>query len=292
MLFRALLAVTLLLAPLAKAEPLRVVTSIAPVQGLVADIMLGVGKPELLLAEPTSPHDFAMRPSQARAISKANVLFYVGENLEPWLMNALRSRAEDTITVQLGGLPNLHLLDARELDEFDVHEEEHAEEYDPHYWLDPKNAQIWLSAIAKTLISADPENTATYRANLERTELAITEASIATSAILTTLTASKFVVTHDSIQYFEDAFNLQVAGAFSASDGQKAGARSLNALLGKFGPDTCIVEDVTHPSRITANLPDDIKHVTIDPMGYDALGEGYYPRLLNTLAQSLLECRD
>ena len=94
------------------------------------------------------------------------------------------------------------------------------------------------------------------------------------------------------MQYFEDAFGLTAIGAFSASDGQVAGARSLNTLLGKLDPNTCIVEDITHPSRITANLPDNIKHVTIDPMGYDQLGTGYYSRLLNTLAQSLLECRD
>ena len=106
------------------------------------------------------------------------------------------------------------------------------------------------------------------------------------------LAETDLLITHDSIQYFETAFGLSVIGAFSASDGQIAGARSLNTLLDKLDPETCVVEDLTHPSRIAANLPNNTKHITVDPMGYDLLGEGYYPRLLNTLAQSLQHCRD
>jgi zinc transport system substrate-binding protein len=292
MLFRTLLAISVMLTPLARADTLRVVTSIAPVQGLVAEIMIGVGTPELLLSDPISPHDFAMRPSQAKAIGNADVLFYIGETLEPWLVNALRARTEDTIAIRLGDIPDLNRFDARELDEFNAHDEENAEEYDPHYWLDPENALKWLAAIAERLETVDPTNTAIYRANLERAKREIIAASDTTRAMLSAISGIRMIVTHDSIQYFERAFGLSAAGAFAASDGQKAGARSLNTLLNKIDPDTCIVEDITHPSRITDSLPEGVKHVTIDPMGYDQLGEGYYPRLLYTLAQALLACRD
>ncbi|MEO1919337.1 MAG: zinc ABC transporter substrate-binding protein, partial [Paracoccaceae bacterium] len=243
-------------------------------------------------SHPISPHDFAMRPSQAKAIRDADVLFYVGETLEPWLVNTLRARTEDTIAVRLGDIPDLNLFDARELDEFDAHDEKHTEEYDPHYWLDPENALKWLAAIAERLETVDQTNTAIYRTNLERAQREVTTASNVTTAMLSVMTDTKLIITHDSIQYFERAFGLSAVGAFAASDGQRAGARSLNALLNQIGPDTCIVEDITHPSRITDSLPKGIRHVTVDPMGYDQLGEGYYPRLLNTLAQALLGCRD
>ncbi len=294
MMLRLVFAITLLLAPLARAEPPRVVTSIAPVQGLVADIMTGVGTPVLLLNEPISPHDFAMRPSQAKAISDADVLFYIGQDMEPWLDKALQSRSNNSLVIALGNIPSLNLLEARELDEFGEHHEEHDHEsvYDPHMWLDPSNVLIWLDIITGVLEIADPENILTYRANLARSHAEIVTASENVRRSLTPLTEIELIVTHDSTQYFEDAFGLTVIGAFSASDGQSAGARSLSTLLGKLGPDTCIVEDITHPSRITDNLPEGTKHVTIDPMGYDQLGQGYYPRLLDTLAQSLLECRD
>ncbi len=294
MIARLLFAITLLLAPLANAEVPRVVTSIAPLQGLVADIMRGVGSPKLLLDEAISPHDFAMRPSQAKAISEADVLFYIGQDLEPWLEKALRSRDNKNLVIALGNMPDLNRLKARELDDFgdDHNDHDHAGAHDPHMWLDPSNALIWLDIITGVLEIADPDNKATYRNNLHRTRVKIVDATENARRALAPIADVELVVTHDSTQYFEEAFGLNVIGAFSASDGQKAGARSLNALLGQLGPNTCIIADTTNPSRITANLPDNIKLVVVDPMGFDQLGEGYYPRFLNSLVKSFLECRD
>ncbi len=298
MMNRLIFAIALLFAPIANAEAPRVVTSIAPLQGLVSDIMDGVGTPKLLLDEPISPHDFAMRPSQAKAISDADIVFYVGQDLEPWLENALQSRDSNGLVVALGDIPDLHRLEARELAEFgehqedDDHDHDHDGAYDPHMWLDPSNVLIWLDIITGVLEIADPENEAVYRENLARIHTEIVVSSENAQRALAPFADVDLIVTHDSTQYFEHAFGLTVIGAFSASDGQHAGARTLSTLLNKLEPNTCVVEDFTHPSRITASLPDDIKLVTIDPMGYDQLGEGYYPRLLSTLVASLQECHD
>ena len=297
MLTRIIFAITLLLAPLANAEPLRVVTSIAPLQALVADVMEGVGTPTLLLSVATSAHDFAMRPSQAKAISDADVIFYVGQNMEPWLEKALRSRKNDGAIVVLGDLPSLHRLDARELDEIGEQHEDHDDHdhegtIDPHMWLDPDNALIWLDTIKSILEESDPENKATYQANFERVQNNIIETASNIKTDLASIADIELIVTHDSTQYFEHAFDLNVIGAFSASDGQTAGARSLSKLLGKLGPNTCIVEDVSHPTRLTASLPDGTKHVVIDPMGYATLGtSSSYSRMLSDIVQSLLGCR-
>lgn len=294
MLTRIIFSITLLLAPLVNAEPLRVVTSIAPLQALVSDVMEGVGTPTLLLGEATSAHEFAMRPSQAKAISDADVIFYVGQNMEPWLEKALRSRKNDGAIVVLGGLSTQNRLEARELDEIGEHDEDHDDEgvYDPHMWLDPDNALIWLDTIKSILEDSDPENKTAYQTNVERVQKDIIETANNIKADLSTLVDIDLIVTHDSTQYFENAFDLNVIGAFSASDGQNAGARSLSKLLGKLGPNTCIVEDISHPNRLTASLPDGTKHVVIDPMGYAALGSsGSYSRMLSDIAQSLTGCR-
>lgn len=299
MLNRSIFAVALLLAPLANAEPLRVVTSIAPLQALVADVMEGVGTPNLLLNEATSAHDFAMRPSQAKAISDADVIFYVGQNMEPWLEKALWSRKNDGTVVVLGDLASLHELEARELDEISEHHDDHDHDdhdhegaHDPHMWLDPENALIWLDTIKGILEASDPENKTTYQANYLRVQNDIIKIVDDIESDMATLAEVELIVTHDSIQYFEHAFDLNVIGAFSASDGQTAGAHSLNKLLDKLGSDTCIVEDVSHPNRLTASLPDGTKHVVIDPMGYAALGtSGSYSRMLSDIAESLLGCR-
>ena len=294
MIYRLVFAISLSLAPIAQAEPPRVVTSIAPLQGLVADIMTGVGTPTLLLGEAISPHGFALRPSQAKAISDADVLFYIGQNMEPWLEKALQARSNNGLVIALGNMPDINLLEARELSEFGEINDEEEEEgiYDPHMWLDPSNVLIWLDIITGVLEIADPDNKLAYRENLARSHAEIAQATDNTRRALAPLADVELVVTHDSTQYFEEAFNLNVIGAFSSSDGQKAGARSLSTLLGKLDPNTCLVEDTTNPSRVTANLPDNITHVKIDPMGFDQLGASYYPRLLAAFTQSLSECID
>ena len=223
-------------------------------------------------------------------------MFYVGETLEPWLVKALQSRDQSGLIIALGDLPALHHLPARDLQDFGESGDEHDDHGhgadDPHMWLNPENVMLWLDIITGALEIADPDNQTTYRANLERLRTEITATVYTVRRQLTTLSGVDMIVTHDSTQYFEDAFHLNVIGAFSASDGQTAGARNLSALLNTFNDDTCIVEDITHPAKITNTLPDDINHVKIDPMGYDALGKGYYSNLLNDITQSLMGCLD
>ena len=277
------------------AEVPRVVTSIAPVQGLVAEIMAGVGTPELLLSEAISPHDFAMRPSLARAIGDADVIFYIGQHMEPWLEKALQSRAQNDLVVALGDMPSQNRLEARELSNFGAAHDDHDHDqvFDPHMWLDPENALLWLDVIASVLEIADPENKALYRSNLEQTRAEIAATTLSLKSGFAALENIEIIVTHDSLQYLEAAFGLNVIGAFTASDGQASGARNMSDLLQHLDSNTCIVEDLTHPSRIAASLPADINHVVVDPMGYAAVGQtGHYSKMLLDIAQSLMKCRD
>lgn len=277
---KRLLTILLLLGASAQAET-RVVTSIAPIQGLVAEVMAGIGTPELLLDSPTSSHHFALRPSQARAIAEADVVFYVGMDLEPWLEKALEAN-NGGLHISLGGLPSLRSLPAQEADHDGI---------DPHMWLDPQNTLLWLDIIAGILGVADPVNKDAYLANAELARADVIKGANATHRALANLSGTELIVTHDSLQYLAAAYNLNIIGAFSDSEGQAAGARSISKLLNTFGPQTCVVEDASHPSKIVENLPDGIAYVSLDPMGYDALGaDGYYSTMLSNITISLLDC--
>ncbi|MHA1128478.1 MAG: metal ABC transporter solute-binding protein, Zn/Mn family [Alphaproteobacteria bacterium] len=277
---KSLLVILLLLGTSTHAE-IRVVTSIAPIQGLVTEVMAGIGTPELLLDSPTSSHHFALRPSQAHAIAEADVVFYVGMDMEPWLENALEASGGD-LHISLGNLPSLNRLPS--------HDTDHAQ-FDPHMWLDSENTLLWLDIIAGILGVADPINKAVYLSNLEATRADIVAGTTATRVALASLSEVEIIVTHDSLEYLAAAFDLNIIGAFSDSEGQAAGARSVSRLLNTFGPQTCVVEDASHPSKIVANLPDGIAHVSLDPMGYDAIGaDGYYSTLLSNITTSLLDC--
>ncbi len=97
----------------AVAELPRVVVSVAPVHALVAGVMAGVGMPELLIPIGASPHAFALRPSQRRAIEAADVLVWVGPTLEPFLRKPAADMADKVSVVQLIGYPGIALAPAR-----------------------------------------------------------------------------------------------------------------------------------------------------------------------------------
>ncbi len=287
--WRALIAL-LLLAGIARAEPPRVVTSIAPLQGIVTDVMAGVATPDLLLSSNTSPHDFALRPSQLRALGQADVVFYIGLDMEPWLLKPLAR--QDALAIALGESASPHKLAIRDLQDFgEAHNHDATDNIDPHVWLHPDNVLLWLDIISGVLGQIDPDNAEIYTANANAQRAEIIRATDAGLRALAPLENVRLIVTHDSMQYFEDAFRLTVTGAFSATDGQKAGARSTSRLLSAIDATTCIVEDTGEPSPVLSRLPDSIRKTRVDPLGLDLLGApDYYPRLLSTLTTALLVC--
>lgn len=79
----------------ALADVPKVVVDIAPLHGLVARVMDGVAEPQLLLKPGASPHDYALRPSEAAALQEAEIVFHVGEGLTPWLDEAVDTLASE-----------------------------------------------------------------------------------------------------------------------------------------------------------------------------------------------------
>ncbi|EEW60852.1 high-affinity zinc uptake system protein ZnuA [Ruegeria sp. TrichCH4B] len=95
------------------AEAPRVVADIAPVQGLVARVMAGVGEPDLLVPPGASPHGHSLKPSDARALSSADAVFWVGDALSPWLEGSLEELASDAHVVSLLEAPGTLQLEFR-----------------------------------------------------------------------------------------------------------------------------------------------------------------------------------
>ena len=103
---RILAAIAFLAAPLATAgrcaaDTPAVVASIAPLHSLVAGVMAGVGAPALLIRPGASPHAYAFKPSEARALRHAKVVFWIGEGLETFLARPLRSLSGEAVVVEM-----------------------------------------------------------------------------------------------------------------------------------------------------------------------------------------------
>ncbi len=117
----AVLAALMRVADPAAASEIKVVATIKPIHALVAQVMAGVGTPTLLISGAASPHTYAMRPSDVRALNAADVFFRVSETVEPFTAKVITSLPETVRVVTLADAPGIELLDARTGSTFEAH---------------------------------------------------------------------------------------------------------------------------------------------------------------------------
>ena len=110
---------------------LKVVASIKPIHSLASYLMDGIGKPDLIVDGYSSPHGFALKPSHAKMLQEADIIFYVGEDLENFLEKPLDSIAAKAEKIELMEIKGLNKLKFRERNIFDGHDD-HGHDEDGH----------------------------------------------------------------------------------------------------------------------------------------------------------------
>ncbi len=116
----------------ARAEPPEVVVSIKPLHSLVASVMGEVGTPSLLLQGAASPHGYSLRPSEAKALNRAKLIFWVGDGMETFLVQPLEALSGQARLVEVADLRGIGLLEAREGGAWEVHAHEEHGQHDEH----------------------------------------------------------------------------------------------------------------------------------------------------------------
>ena len=129
----AFLATTILVSSttLANAD-VKVIASIKPVHSLVAAVMDGVGKPDLLVEGAGSPHTYSLKPSQAKKLQEADLVFWMSHDLEAFLENSIEGIAANATSVPLMDAHGLIKLDFREGGAFDAHAHDEHDDHDDH----------------------------------------------------------------------------------------------------------------------------------------------------------------
>lgn len=322
--FLAPFGLGLMLASGAMADAPRVVTDIAPVHALVARVMQGAGTPDMIVRPGASPHGYAMRPSEAAALEKADLVFWMGEGLTPWLEGAIESLAGTAHVVELLGAADSRVLPFREGVEFAAHEDhgdaeerheghaedeaghdDHAEAHDhdhdhahdgadPHAWLDPGNAQAWLGLIALELAEHDPENAALYAANAQAAQAEVATLIEDIAAELAPVRDVPFLVFHDAYQYFEAAFGVTAAGAIALSDATAPGPARVAGLrdMAEARGVLCVFSEPQFDPKLVETVFGDVAtHGVLDPMGSQLEpGPGLYPQMLRDMAGAMVAC--
>ncbi|MBR9799988.1 MAG: zinc ABC transporter solute-binding protein [Gammaproteobacteria bacterium] len=323
------LSLPLMLAPaVAVAEVPSVAVDIPPVHSLVARVMGELGSPDLVIQSGASPHGYSMRPSEARALSDADVVFFVSDELTPWLAKARASLAADADAVELMEVPGtLHLTyrsgptfeahhhadeassaHGEEHDEHGGHEahadhDEHHDEHghdgeNPHGWLDPVNAHTWLGAIAESLAAQDPEHAATYRSNAQAGQQELEALTESLSARLAQVQGTRYIVFHDAYQYFEHRFDVPASGAISLGDASTPSPARVKEIQARVKQDDiqCVFREPQYNPALIESVFEGTgvkTSIVFEPLGVGLpLGETLYPQLIERLGQGILRCAD
>lgn len=285
------------------AEAPKVVVSIKPIHSLVASVMHGVGEPVLLVRGGASPHSYTMKPSDAKALSAADLVVWVGPELEGFLEKPLQANAPKATRLTLMNLKGLTLLQAREGGAWEAHDHGHEqhghadehEELNSHIWLDPANARAIVTATADALAAKDPADAEAYRTNADRTLQALDALDAELKATLAPVKDKPFVVFHDAYQYFEARYDLSAVGSITVSPDRRPSAKRLSAIRAKIAGlnAACVFSEPQFEPTLVRTVVEGTKAKTgvLDPEGADLPeGEALYPTLMRNLAASLRGC--
>ncbi len=304
---------------ISKAE-VKVVTSIKPIHSLVSYVMDGVGKPDVIVDGYNSPHGFSLKPSHAKMIENADLIIWVGEDLEAFLEKPLDTIAKKAVNVEIMDLSGVKKLKFREKNIFEGHDDhghghkekkhddhghkkakhddhghdKHAHgEHDPHVWLDPMNAKVIIKEIENQLVKLDPDNSSKYKANSKKAQ---SELDNLTKNIKRDLKGNlRFVVFHDAYQYFENRFGIKVLGALTVNPDVLPGAEQLSEIREVIEHEkvNCLFSEPQFNPAIIKSIAKDTKIKTgvLDPLGATLdKGKGMYSELLQSMYASFKGC--
>ncbi|BCH66023.1 zinc ABC transporter substrate-binding protein [Agrobacterium vitis] len=304
----------LLLAPGMAAAAPDVVASIKPVNSIVAAIMKGAGTPHLLVEGAGSPHDYSLKPSKAKALQQADLIFWVGPGLETFLDKPLDALAGKAKVVALAEAKGVELLPLREGGPFEAHDDGDAHEaghdhdkghghshddehgtHDMHIWLDPDNAKAMAATIAETLSTADKANAPLYAENLTRFQAQVDAMDKQIATMLAPVKDKPFIVFHDAYQYFEHRYHVTVAGSVTVSPEKAPGAERVSALHAKIKSldAACIFAEPQFTPKLIKVVSEgsNARTGTLDPLGTGlADGPDLYPALMTDLATAMATC--
>lgn len=284
----------------------KVAVTIKPIHALVSGIMQGIGEPQLLLPDGASPHTFQLKPSTLKQLQQAELIIWVGPELELFMVKPLEQFHPRFGILTLMTVPHLQILNQRNEREW-AHDHDHAKEHDhddshhshdgqdPHIWLSTDNAKIMVDNIAAILSQHDPDNAKRYQANAKNLKGKINAVKSTLTTQLSPVQAKPFMVYHDGYQYFEKEFHLDAVGTMMINPHLPLSAHGLNEIkqLIKDNHVKCVFRETEFNDTMTRQYLSGIgvNVEELDPLGARIpQGPEAYEKILIQLGDTLSSC--
>ncbi|MFO6300184.1 zinc ABC transporter substrate-binding protein ZnuA [Rahnella selenatireducens] len=276
-----------------------VLASVRPLGFIAAAIADGVMPTEVLLPDGASPHDFALRPSDIQRMRTADLVVWVGPEMEAFMTKSA-AQLPPNRQVEIAALPAVKPMLIKGSDD-DEHDHDHDDgdhhhgEYNMHVWLSPEIARETAIVIHNKLVQLVPQKKQQLDENLSHFEETLTKADKNLGNILQPVQGKGYFVFHDAYGYFEKHFGLSPLGHFTINPEIQPGAQRLHLIRTQLVEQkaTCVfAEPQFRPAVITAVAQGTkVRMGTLDPLGSGIeLGADSYVNFLSQLTNQYLSC--
>jgi zinc transport system substrate-binding protein len=282
---------------------IQVLSSIKPLSLIAAEVVGDKGEAVTLLPVAASPHDYPLKVSDIRRLREADLVLWVGKELEGFLHRPLANvdGSKQMAVFNLKGLYWPNAVESEDHDhdhDHDDHHHNHGHDHfhhhdgkDPHLWLDPRNAGVIATELAARLAVIDPQNAAVFTENARRFLAKIEQIDAELQKQMQPLRNKGFAVYHEGYQHFVDRYQLLQVGYVTYSPEQRPGAKHLYQLRQKLQGDAlCLFTEPYYDQRIARELGQELKLKigVLDPIGCEAVVN--YQQLIENMAKDFSSC--
>lgn len=268
----------------AEAGGFRVVVSIKPVHAIAAALLEGITEPVLLVGEGRIPQGYRLTPAQQQAVREADLVIWVGPELERFLVEPVGQLPPERVMTLLDD-ENIKILPSRWDDE----------SRDPYFWLDSRNMLILIDELTQRFIDRDSARAHVYLRNRNEVRRKVAALDRRFEYGYRALKGGVVLNYYDTLQYFEQAYALRVGGTLSPGPETPVAAERLLRERAKLanGEYACVLGEVgmEEPDRDLLMQGVDVRQAEIDVFGVQQKpGEGLYLALMDAIAKAIEQC--
>ena len=295
-------------------ETIGIITTIKPIDSLVSAVVGDTGKTISLIPSETSPHEFRLKPSDARALQNGNIIFYISPHLETSIVKVFETLPKNIKIINLMEETSIEHLSIRDNEAWELHDhhddkkhddhdkhaqkdehDDHKSKDDVHIWLDPENAIKIIKKVNTELSFFFPENAKIYDKNATKIINKIKSLKKQLKKELLPIKEKPYIVFHDAYQYFEKTFGLNAVGSIALEDDIASSPKQISFIKNKIikSKASCVFQEPQFDNKLVKTVIEgtQAKIGTLDPLGFGIKEkEDFYLQLLRNMSKNLKEC--
>ena len=236
---------------------------------------------ETIIPAGVDVHTFEPSPADAQKLASADLIVMNGLGLDEWALSLLEAagKSEEDVLELAEGIDESNAWVYLEGEEHDVAATDvhgHGGS-DPHIWLDPKGAAIYVNRIAARVAAELPERAAEIESARDAglAEIAALDEELRVGFAAVDASARKIVTFHDAFGYFARAYEIEIVGVAVEAPGQEPSAKEIAALIDaiKAAGVTSVFSEAQFPSKVLDQVAAETGATVLENLYSDALGD-------------------